>query len=120
DEKGKLVPVDQGKQQVAIEQYQENLDKLVKQLKQTGATLIWRNTTPVPEGAKGRVPGDAVRYNAAAARVMEEHSIATHDLYTFAKENEAEIQQPRNVHYTREGSKRLAEEVVKAIKSAME
>ena len=28
--------------------------------------VIWRETTPVPKGAAGRVPGDASRYNAAA------------------------------------------------------
>jgi len=120
NEQGKLVDVDEGKQQVPIEQYEKNIDELVQRLKKTGATLIWRNTTPVPEGSKGRVPADAVKYNAAAARVMEEHNVQIHDLYSFAKEHEKEIQLPKNVHYSKAGSKKLAEQVVEVIKAALE
>lgn len=119
NEQGKLVDVDKGQQQVPIDQYVENLDKLVQRLKKTGARLIWRNTTPVPEGARGRVPGDSVRYNEAAAKVMAKHEVQIHDLYSFAKKHEKEIQRKADVHYTREGSKKLAEEVVKVIKAAM-
>ncbi|MEM7603670.1 MAG: SGNH/GDSL hydrolase family protein, partial [Verrucomicrobiota bacterium] len=43
--------------QVSQEDYRKNLVELVSRLKATGATLIWRNTTPVPEGASGRVVG---------------------------------------------------------------
>lgn len=120
NDKGALVPVKDGKIQVPIEQYEKNLNKLVERLKQTGATLIWRNTTPVPEGAKGRVVGDSARYNEAAERVMAKHKVQTHDLYSFAKKHEKEIQRPRNVHYTKQGSKKLAKEVVKVIKDALE
>lgn len=120
NEKGQLVAVDQGKQQVPIEQYAKNLDDLVKRMKKTGATLIWRNTTPVPEGAKGRLPADAVRYNEAAAKVMAKHQVPIHDLYSFAKEHEKEIQRNKDVHYTKEGSKKLAEQVVAVIKSALD
>lgn len=120
NEKGQLVAVDQGRQQVPIEQYAKNMDELVQRLKKTGAKLIWRNTTPVPEGAKGRVPGDSVKYNAVAAKVMAKHEVQVHDLYTFAKEHEEEIQRKKDVHYTREGSKKLAEEVVKAINAALQ
>ena len=120
NEKGQLVDVDKGKQQVPIEQYAKNLDELVKRLKKTGATLIWRNTTPVPEGSKGRIAGDAARYNEAAAKVMAEHEVQVHDLYRFAKEHEKEIQLPKNVHYTKEGSKKLAEQVAEVISAALE
>lgn len=120
NEKGTLVEVSKGKQQVPIKQYAKNLNELVKRMKQTGATLIWRNTTPVPEGAKGRLPADAVKYNDAAAKVMAKHEVQIHDLYSFAKEHEKEIQRKKDVHYTREGSKKLAEEVVKVIKAALE
>ena len=42
------------RQQVPIKAYEANLRRLVKRLQKTGATLIWRQTTPVPEGARGR------------------------------------------------------------------
>ena len=45
--------------QVPIDEYEKNLRKLVSRLKKTKAKLIWRSTTPVPEGCKGRVVGDS-------------------------------------------------------------
>jgi len=96
------------RQQVPIEQYEKNLRQLVARLKKTGATLIWRSTTPVPPGAKGRVVGDAVKYNAVATRVMKDNGIATDDMYTFSKARLKAIQRPANVHFTRDGSKALA------------
>ena len=103
------------KQQVGPEAYEKNLRELVKRLRKTGARLIWRNTTPVPEGARGRVPGHAAEYNEIAARVMKEMKVEIHDLYAFAKKNAAKIQRKADVHYTREGSMKLAKEVVKVL-----
>jgi acyl-CoA thioesterase-1 len=103
------------KQQVGPEAYEKNLRELVKRLRKTGARLIWRNTTPVPEGARGRVPGHAAEYNEIAAKVMKEMEVEIHDLYSFAKKNAAKIQRKADVHYTREGSMKLAEEVVKVL-----
>jgi len=54
-----LVAVDQGKQQVPIQQYAANLRTIAKRLRSTGAKPSWCTTTPVPTGAKGRVPGDS-------------------------------------------------------------
>ena len=106
--------------QVPPAEYAKNLRTLVERLKKTGATLIWRNTTPVPEGAKGRVVGDSVKYNEIATKVMKEHDIATDDLYSLAKEKMAEIMLPANVHFKPEGSKLLGAEVAKTIKAALE
>ena len=103
------------KPQVSQEDYAANLRKLVQRLKKTKAHLIWRNTTPVPEGAKGRVVGDSKIYNDIAKRIMEEENVEIHDLYSFAKKNAAEIQRKADVHYTPAGSKQLAAEVVKAL-----
>ncbi|MFK7790143.1 MAG: SGNH/GDSL hydrolase family protein [Phycisphaeraceae bacterium] len=120
NEKGSMVAVDQGKQNISVEQYAKNLDALVIRLKKTDATLIWRNTTPVPEGTKGRVAGDALKYNIAAAEVMAKHKMKIHDLYAYAKKYEDKLQQPKNVHYTKAGSKKLAEQVVKVINRALQ
>ncbi|MGE4550518.1 MAG: SGNH/GDSL hydrolase family protein, partial [Opitutales bacterium] len=70
-----------GKPQVPIDEYEKNLDKLVVRMKKTAAKLVWRNTTPVPPGAKGRYVGDSIRFNEAAARVMKKHGVPTLDLY---------------------------------------
>ncbi len=106
-------------QQVPPEEYEANLRKLVDRLEKTGAKLIWRNTTPVPEGAKGRVVGDAAAYNAIAAKIMEEKGIPTDDQFSFAKARLAEIQRPADVHFTPEGSRALAEQAVAAIEKAL-
>jgi len=119
DAKGGLTGVDKGTQQVPIDQYEANLDKLVERLKKTGAKLIWCSTTPVPEGAAGRVVGDSAKYNAAAKKVMDKHGVATDDLYAFAEPRLAEIQLPANVHFKPEGSQALAEQVAKSILAAL-
>lgn len=113
-------PKDPGShQQVPIEQYEKNLRELVDRLRQTGATLIWRSTTPVPEGARGRVVGDARRYNRVAEKIMREHAIAIDDMYAYSLPKLQEIQRPANVHFTNEGSEWLAARVAAAIKSAL-
>ena len=95
-------------QQVPIDKYEANLRKLVKRMKKTGAKLIWCSTTPVPEGAKGRVVGDSVKYNAAALKVMKDEKVAVNDLYAFTKPQLKKIIRPANVHFIPEGSKLMA------------
>jgi len=107
------------KPQVPIDEYERHLDTLVQRLKKTGAKLIWRNTTPVPPGCKGRVVGDSANYNAAAARVMKKHSVATHDLFTLSKKRMEEIMRPANVHFHPAGSAVLAQEVANVIEEAL-
>ncbi|MFT5126419.1 MAG: hypothetical protein ACI8W8_000011 [Rhodothermales bacterium] len=107
------------KPQVPIKAYEANLRKLVTRLKKTGATLIWRSTTPCPEGAAGRVKGDSVRYNAVAKTIMDEHGIAIDDQYSFALSRLSKIQLKANVHFSPSGSKALAGQAAAAIEKAL-
>lgn len=107
-------------QQVPPEQYEANLRKLSQRLKKTGAHVIWRNTTPVPPGAKGRVVGDSAKYNKIAAKVMAELGIPTHDLFSISSEKMSDIMKPANVHFTVQGSQLLAEAVAKEIQSVIQ
>ncbi|NLE60247.1 MAG: DUF4038 domain-containing protein [Planctomycetes bacterium] len=109
-----------GRRQVSLDAYEANLKRLVTRLKQTGATLIWATTTPVPEGAAQREPADVPRYNEAALRIMRENNIVVNDLYAFALPRLAEIQLPRNVHYTPEGYEKLAGPVIETIRKALD
>lgn len=119
DEKGRRIPPEQGGKQVhPVDQYAKNLEKLVLRLKKTGAKLIWATTTAVPEGAEGRVKGDAAKYNTVAAKIMQKHGIAVDDLYGFVLPRLKEIQRPANVHFSPEGSKLLAEQVAVGILKA--
>lgn len=106
-------------QQVPPKEYEANLRKLVSRLQKTGAKLIWRSTTPVPKGCKGRVVGDSVKYNEIAARIMKENNIPIDDQYTFALENHEKIGRTANVHFTQSGSEELAKLAVKAIETAL-
>ncbi len=109
-----------GKRQVDTEAYGKNLRELVRQLKTTGAVLIWATTTPVPEGVTPpRNNADVVAYNAIAAKIMEQNNIAVDDLYNYALPKLKEIQLPANVHFTPEGSQVLADQVAASIESAL-
>lgn len=120
-DKTQLVAVDTpgSHHQVPIEEYVKNLEKIVARLKKTDAKLVWCSTTPVPEGASGRYPDDAGRYNAAALKVMQKHGVAVDDLYAFAMPKQDKIQRPKNVHYTPEGSEILAKAVTKSIRKQL-
>jgi hypothetical protein len=108
------------RRQVSPSDYAKNLQKIVQILEGTDAQLIWRNTTPVPPGAKGRVVGDAEAYNAIAEVIMQHAGIAIDDHYAFALANMEDIQQPANVHFTPEGSSKLAQLAVESIRTALE
>jgi len=106
-------------QQVPLPDYERHLRQLVDRLKMTGAKLIWRNTTPIPEGSAGRVPGDEVKYNEAAARVMKEAGVITEDLYQHSLAGPRNIQLPANVHYSAQGYQYLAQHVAAAIEAQL-
>jgi lysophospholipase L1-like esterase len=108
--------------QVPADEYERNLRRIVATLKATGATLIWCSTTPVPAGALDplRRPGDEVKYNAIAQKVMSENGVAVNDLYGCVQSGSPEIQLPNNVHFTKEGSLRLGTQVAEAIEVALQ
>ena len=111
----------EGEQQprVPLALYEKNLRKLLTRLQETGADLIWASTTPVPEGASARTPGDAVKYNAAAARVMQDQNILFNDLYVYALGRLDSIQKKADVHFTDAGYEVLANEVARHLKRAL-
>ncbi|MBN2307964.1 MAG: SGNH/GDSL hydrolase family protein [Candidatus Hydrogenedentes bacterium] len=108
-----------GENRVPIDQYERNLDALVQRLKRTKAKLIWASTTPVPEGARHRVAGDAARYNVAAAAVMKEQHVPTDDLYGAVVGDLGAYQRPADVHFTENGSAFLGERVAAEISKAL-
>ena len=104
-------------QQIPPDQYAANLDTLAKRLKRTGAKVIWCETTPVPNGAAGRVVGDSAKYNAIAKKVMSTHGIKTNGLFDFASKNVPTRE--ANVHYTPENSTKLAKFVADSIRKEL-
>lgn len=113
--------MEDGKHQVSLEEYEKNLEALATRLKKTGAKVIFATTTPVPEGkvSPPRNPADVGRYNRVASTVMSRHGIPVNDLYSAVLPDLATLQQPVNVHFTKEGSQFLAERVAAEIRKAL-
>jgi hypothetical protein len=107
------------RQKVPPALYEKNLTTLVESLGMTNARLVWCNTTPVPAGADGRVPGDAAKYNAIAEPIMHSRGIGIDDLFGCAAPRLRAIQQPRNVHFTEGGYEILATHVAACIEETM-
>jgi len=114
-----MVPVEEGPRWVSLESYRLNLEKIVARLKKTGAKLVFATTTPVPAGAKSRVPEDVARYNEAALAVMREEGIQIDDLYSATVESANRFQKPLDVHFFQEGSDILADSVAASIKTPL-
>ena len=113
-------PTGEGSHQpLPLADYEKHLKTMVARLEKTGARLIWRSTTPVPPGARGRVVGDSAKYNKVAAKIMKERKIAIDDMYSFCMPRLKEIIRPANVHFTPAGSKALAQQAVTAITAAL-
>lgn len=111
-----------GKQNVPPEKYEENLRKLIVRLQKTGATLVFATTTPIPKNTPGifmRHQEDVEKYNDIAKRVMKENGIVIDDLYAFALPRMSEIQIPNNVHQTKQGSVVLSQKVAASILDAL-
>ena len=109
------------------ETYQANLEKIIAQLKQTKAKLIWVTTCPVPNGyapagsldangkAPGRTAGVMKQYlNPWAEEVVKRHpEISTCDQWQFVKDNGTELYKDwwaaRNVHFKGDPASALGE-----------
>ena len=103
--------------QADLKQYKKNLDEIVAKLVKTGAKLIFATTTPYPDVVEGPVrdPGLPVKYNKQALKIMKKNNIPINDLHAFVLPKMAELQLPKNVHFTKPGSEALARQVVKAM-----
>ena len=102
------------------DQYTESLERIVSRLKQTDATLIWCETTPVPEQEAGRIVGDELKYNMIAESIMKKNRIRIDELHAHALKRLPAIQQQEgDVHFTPQGYAYLAEKVALEISTAL-
>jgi len=103
--------------QASPERYESQLREIVRALQATEARLIFATTTPVPAGdlRPHRAPEDSIDFNRIAARVMDDAGIPINDLYAHVLPRLAELQQPENVHFTKEGSRELGRVVALAV-----
>ena len=106
--------------QADLATYTANLEKIVARLEETGAKLIFATTTPFPVGVKPfRSPQDASNYNKAALKIMNTKGIEVNDLYALVVDDLETLQKPVNVHFHKEGSELMGEEVASKIEAAL-
>ena len=109
---------ERGKVRVPIDEYRENLGKIVARLRQTGAALIWCATTPVADNLPHRQPAEIARYNAVAKEVMLAQGIPITDLHELITRR-GNPKWEDGVHFTIEGSRGLARDLAPAIETAL-
>ncbi len=106
-----------GKVTFTPEQYQTNLDSLVRIIQSaSNARLLFVTTSYVPEGEAGRFVKDGEVYNQAALEVMDKFNIPITDLYQCSKEIHPDFGTASdNVHYTSLGYRQLAKKVIEGL-----
>jgi acyl-CoA thioesterase-1 len=60
-----------------------------------------------------------VKYNTVALEVMKRHDIPVDDMYCYSLAKQTQIQKPKDVHFTREGSAFLGEKVAQLIRKQL-
>jgi acyl-CoA thioesterase-1 len=110
----------------ALGEYADALEKILRELKKTGARIIFALTTPVspekeflttsmPPAHKNE---DIRRYNAAARIIMEQNGIEINDLYRVVEPHISEYISSDMIHPTPAGVDALAAAVSNKIKEA--
>ncbi|WP_159884807.1 SGNH/GDSL hydrolase family protein [Paenibacillus puerhi] len=82
-----------GMKQVPVNQYRDNLEKIVLIARETAQTLIWVRTTDALEEIHNtratttfhRFHEDVVAYNAVADEIMNNQGVSMVDLYSFTR-----------------------------------
>jgi len=109
-----------------VEEYVSNLKKILRELRKTGAKIIFATCTPTDPKRANKNPGiisrtnnaDIDRYNKAAVELMQSEGITVNDLNSAIRDNIPEyIRQDDLIHPTEAGIKVLAERIASAIKN---
>ena len=116
-----------GQFQVPPETYTANLRKIVERIrKETKATVLFATSTPIHDeraaAARQKVDyalldASIVQYNAIAVKLMQELQVPVDDLHALLPDSEsrAKLMNADGVHFTGEGTKRLAKAVAAKI-----
>jgi dienelactone hydrolase/lysophospholipase L1-like esterase len=113
-----------GRYQVELDQYAENLRRIVSRIREkSDAAIVFASTTPILDerhkrrGAEfDRTEADVRRYNTAATAVMGELGVPVDDLHWVVERERPETMLgPDGTHYTATGDDRLAEVVADCV-----
>jgi len=105
----------------SVADYEARLRQIVVRLQKTGAKLIWASTTPRPADAKEGLAFVAavVERNEVAVGIMSESGIWINDLFTYISPHVAQVQRPKDVHFTPEGYQLLGRRVAAEIEARL-
>ncbi|MCK4920128.1 MAG: SGNH/GDSL hydrolase family protein [Bacteroidales bacterium] len=114
--------VDSPEINVPVDEYQDNLIKIIDIIKtNTNAKIIFATTSYVPEGCNnpGRDSGDEIIYNAAALSVLLDYRDILIDPHYSLTKNYPEEQREANVHFFESGKERQGDQVAKLISEVL-
>ena len=103
------------------ETYRANLQTLIDRLKPTGATLVWATTTSVIDDSNPQkfTPERCAELNRIAKEVMEKNHIAIDDVGGAIQPRLAELQTPKDVHFSAAGYEVLGQVVAQSITAVL-
>ena len=101
--------------------YEDRLELIVKQLKATGAKLIWASTTPIPPDTKDGPEATTaiIEKNRIAAEIMKKNMVHVNDLFDFITPQLSKVQNPMDVHFKGEGYDMLGRQVALKIEQVL-
>ena len=101
--------------------YENRLELIVKQLKATGAKLIWASTTPIPPDTKDGPEATTaiIEKNRIAADIMKKNMVHVNDLFDFITPQLSKVQNPMDVHFKSEGYDMLGRQVALKIEQVL-
>lgn len=109
---------------IGVDEYVGYMKKVVRILKNTGATVIFATTTPVSDD-KCDFPGpmppahrnsDIMQYNSAILKAFEDENIIINDLFSLMYKDKENYLRDDKIHPNDDGVKLLAAKVAKTIK----
>ena len=110
---------------VKIDDYLKNIKAIIRELKKTGAKLIFATSTPVSD-KKEFLPGpmppavkncDIMNYNSAVLEMLKQEDVEIDDLFSLIYPERERYICEDLIHPTEEGTKLLAMQVANSIKS---
>ena len=109
---------------IGLDEYIQNIKKIVRELKNTGAKIVFATTTPVSdekEFLSGPMPpphknDDIIKYNNALLKALDGENIFINDLFSKMYPHKEQYLSSDMIHPNEEGVKFLGKLVATAIK----
>ena len=105
---------------VSLGEYRDAIFKLGRELKKTGARVIFATTTPIgPKNEYQRSNQDIESYNRAALDILVPMGIEIDDLHALVMQNPGEMLSDDDTHPSEEGVRLLAHSVAGCIRKSI-